>query len=163
MKTCGMLHACDKESRNYERKRRSAMEETSNEKNYPDWDRVTISQERYRLLRDDFYFVEVVGRKAGQGRFGPVFILFFKVLDEGRFHDCVIQDLINQTQTAKKGKLWHLFKAISGRELDVSDEFKLSDLIGKRCYIRVEKRGKNNAITEYVSERDFADIKRSRQ
>lgn len=142
------------------------MEEKPNGNKNPDWDRISISPERYKLLPPDYYFAEFIDLREGKGKFGLTFVLSWKVLEKGRFYECIINDLINKSQTAKKGKIWQLIKAISGHTLDISDEFRLRSLIGKKCYINVDRRGKgdkNNGIKEYISESDFADIRRNDQ
>ncbi len=136
------------------------MEEPINENQTPG--KVTITRQRYKILDDAFYFAEVVGWKEKQGNFGPNIVISYKVLDQGKFFDCFFNDLIHSKKdTGKRGRFCQLVKATFDRELQEADEFSLPDLIGKRCYAHVVRRGKNNAVTEYVSERTFADIRRS--
>ena len=139
------------------------MEEKPNGNKNSDWDRISISPERYKFLLPNYYFAELIDLQEKKGKYDFVFVLSWKVLTKGRFYECITNDLINKSQTAKKGKIWQLIRATLGHTLNIFDDFRLNSLIGQKCYINVERRGKNNAITEYISESDFADIKRNDQ
>lgn len=126
--------------------------------------KVVISDERYKLLKDDFYLVEVTEWSIKEGKYGTNIVMSYKVLTAGAYHNRTFNDFIHSKKdTGRNGRFWQLVKATCGLELGVADVADLSSLIGKRCYIHVERRGKNNAATEYFSERTFADIRRGGQ
>ena len=126
--------------------------------------KVVIGNERYKLLKDDFYLVEVTGWNIKEGKYGTNIVISYRVLSAGAYHQRDFNDFFDsKKETGRKGRFWQLVKATSDLELAVADSVELPSLIGKRCYVHVERRGKNNATTEYFSERTFADIRRGNQ
>ena len=51
--------------------------------------------------------------------------------------------------------------ALTGKKPFEKDTLNLLMLIGMSCFISVEQKGRNNAITEYIGEAELADIKSS--
>jgi|GEM_PF-3711093 len=109
-----------------------------------------ITPEKYRVLPDGIYHAKLCSISDGVGaHHQKVFRLEWEILEKplaGRR----LNSLINQSSTGQRGKIWALLKALSGRTLDVFDGFDLESLIGKDCFIHVEKKNHANAVTEYV-------------
>ncbi|MFA5168538.1 MAG: hypothetical protein WC530_08420 [Candidatus Omnitrophota bacterium] len=122
---------------------------------------VIIGPQKYKVLPNDFYKARLIKVQSGIGKFGPIFRLFFEIT-EGEKMGTRINGLVNKDASGIKGRLWQLFKAMTGKATNIFTTFNLKDLVGKECFIHVEEREKGNAITEYVGLRDFENIKRIR-
>ena len=120
---------------------------------------VIIGPPIFRPLPDGIYRVRLVGVTHGNGNHGPVFKPQFQVCDK-EFQDYWLEDFINKADIGKYAKIWRFIKAFSGIDYDVFDKPNLKDLEGKECFIHVERRGKDNAVTEYIPLRELEDTER---
>lgn len=119
---------------------------------------VVIGPQKYKFLENDFYKARLCEVHSGEGKYQkPIFIFRFEIT-EGKESGCWCNAMINQDASGKRGKLWQLVKAVTEKSYDVFDSCNLKDLVGKECFIHVEKRANGNAITEYISLEDYGDI-----
>ena len=118
--------------------------------------KILITNNRYTPLVDDIYKVRFLRIEETKTVYGPVWKPWFRVV-EGKYRDCELADLISKGPYGINSKFSRLVSALSGQR-QKPGSIETDFLIDKDCYIKVEQRGKNNAITEYIPLSDFQDI-----
>jgi len=118
--------------------------------------KIQITNRTYTPLSDGFHKVRFLKIEESSGRWGLVFKSWFQVV-EGKFKGCELCDLMNQSSNGINSKISRMIFALSSQR-PKPGEVETDSLIGQLCYIKVEKKGKNNAITEYIPLSDFKDI-----
>ena len=122
--------------------------------------KVTIAEEKYRVLPSAIYKAKLLIVSDGVGsKDQPVFIPRFQLL-EGQFKDCELNGMINKTSNGRRGKIWEMIRALTGKDLKASDQCNLEGLVGLECYINVEQKGAKNALREYICLDEFRDLER---
>ncbi len=130
----------------------------------PDEERhiIRLDASKFCPLPTDYYKAAFVKCSSGIGKWNqPVHLVFFEV-SGGDFKGARIRGYINQSSDGIGQKMWQLLRALLGTSPDPSLGHDLGGLMGRECYIYVElieREGKKiNAIQEYVSLGNFADL-----
>src|SRR3990167_8726656 len=123
--------------------------------------KIPIAPQKFKRVPSGIYKATLRSYETGKGVAGQnIVILRFEIIDE-KYAGFFVNGIVNQSSNGKYGKLWQVHKALANDSLDVFDQFEPDALIGKTCFINVEERGKNNAITEYIPLADLTDVERS--
>ena len=125
--------------------------------------KVVIGPEKHRPVNSAIYRAKLLQMRLGIGAFDqPAYLLSWEILDESLYKDRIISDFVNKNSNGLRGKLWQLRRALTNDELDIFDSFFMEDLLGKECFIDVEKRGGFNAVSRYICPKDLEGVKRLR-
>lgn len=122
-------------------------------------DELTVTQEKFKPFKSGIYELEVSEVTSENGKWKPILCVIFEVAEEGELKGRKVRGIVNRDLSIN-GNLWQLYRALTGVSLKKGEKINPQDLIGKRCCADVENRGKFNAITEYIDQKNLAGIER---
>ena len=94
----------------------------------------SITAEDYLVLPGGQYLAEFSDYDLQDGTWGPMYKLFFKILEQGEFEGETTSGLANAKLTPKS-KLKRWLEGLLGRPIEAGEQIKFPDLLKMKCYL----------------------------